>query len=95
MRRPTSVLTEYQSHRNGLLLANNDPRAGMAQLLELIHVEPGRVEPDWSQVPPELAGAAPRVFAFELCRHMVEQLQSASVKKDGTARQRPPRGTGR
>ena len=57
---PASVLTEYRAHGIGLALANNDPRAGMARLLELIHVEPGRVQPEWARVPPELRDAAER-----------------------------------
>lgn len=79
---PASVLTEYRDKGVALSLGNNDPRAGYARLLEMLHVEPGRIPPYWSQVPAELGGA-PRLYVFATCPRLIEQLRSAPVKKDG------------
>ena len=52
------------------------------RLLELIHIEPGRIPAAWSQVPESLGGA-PRLYLFRTCKHAIEQLKSAPVAADG------------
>jgi hypothetical protein len=79
---PASVSTEYREHGLYLGLANNDRTAGYLRLLELLHVEPGRIPPAWSRVRPELGGA-PRLYVFKSCEHLIEQLKSAPVAEDG------------
>jgi hypothetical protein len=51
-------------------------------LLELLHVEPGRIPPPWAQVR-ERAGGAPRLYVFSSCTEIVRQLKSAPVAADG------------
>jgi hypothetical protein len=65
-----------------LRAANNDRPAGYARLLELLHMEPGRIPPRWAQ-PPEGVGGAPRLYVFRTCRRTIEQLKSAPVAVDG------------
>lgn len=81
---PASVLTEYREHGvDWLRLANNDRLAGYSRLLELLHVEPGRIAPRWGRVP-EHAGGSPRLYVFRNCVHTVEQLKSAPIASEGT-----------
>jgi hypothetical protein len=79
---PKSIATEYAEHGVYLRAANNDRPAGYARLLELLHVEPGRIAPRWAQLP-EGVGGAPRLYVFRTCRHTIEQLKSAPVAADG------------
>lgn len=79
---PSSIKTEYADHGIALYPANNDRRAGYARLLELIHVEPGRIPPRWAQVP-ESAGGAPRLYVFSTCKNVIAQLKSAPVATEG------------
>jgi PBSX family phage terminase large subunit len=80
---PASVASEYA--KNGIKLepANNDRVAGYGRLLELLHVEEGRIPPPWSQVR-ENAGGAPRLFVFSTCKELIRQLKSAPVSSDGS-----------
>jgi hypothetical protein len=79
---PASVRTEYADHGIGLAGANNDRAAGYTRLLELIHLEPGRVAPPWASVPPSVGGS-PRLYLFRSCRQLVRQFQSAPVAVEG------------
>jgi phage terminase large subunit len=80
---PASVLTEYREHGvDWLRFANNDRVAGYSRLLELLHVEPGRLAPPWAHVP-ERAGGAPRLYVFRTCANTIEQLKSAPVASEG------------
>jgi phage terminase large subunit len=79
---PASVATEYADYGIGLSLANNDRAAGYLRLCELLHVEPGRIPPDWASAPAALAGA-PRLYLFKTCTHLIAQLKSAPVAEDG------------
>jgi hypothetical protein len=77
------VLTEYHEHAiDHLLMANNDRAAGSARLLELIHLDPKRPFPSWHQKNGE--HGSPRLFMFRNCEHLVAQLQSAPIAKDGS-----------
>jgi phage terminase large subunit len=80
---PASVLTEYREHGvDWLRFANNDRLAGYSRLLELLHVEPGRLAPPWAQVPAHVGGS-PRLFVVRSCVNTIEQLKSAPVASDG------------
>jgi PBSX family phage terminase large subunit len=79
---PASVKTEYAEHGIYLTGGNNDRAAGYARLLELLHVEPGRLAPSWARVP-ETAGGSPRLYVFRSCRNLIGQLQSAPVAVEG------------
>jgi hypothetical protein len=77
-----SVATEYAEHGISLIPANNDRAAGYARLLELLHVEPGRIAPPWASVREGVDGA-PRLYVSSACRQLVQQLKSAPVAVDG------------
>jgi phage terminase large subunit len=77
-----SVATEYSEHGIYLGPANNDRAAGYARLLELLHVEPGRIAPPWAQVRSGIDGA-PRLYVFSSCKQLIRQLRSAPVAVDG------------
>jgi PBSX family phage terminase large subunit len=79
---PASVATEYAEHGVALTRANNDRQAGYLRLLELLHVEPGRIPPPWAQVRDGVNGA-PRLYVFASCRNLIDQLKSAPVAEDG------------
>jgi hypothetical protein len=79
---PASILTEYADYGIGLSLANHDRAAGYLRLLELLHVEEGRVPPGWADVPGDVGGS-PRLFVSPRCRHLVEQLKGAPLEEDG------------
>jgi hypothetical protein len=76
-----SVATEYSEHGISLARANNDRAAGYARLLELLHVEPGRIAPPWAQVRSGVDGA-PRLYLFSSCKQLIRQLKSAPVAVD-------------
>src|SRR6266511_1678569 len=81
--RPATVATElHENGLDGLVRANRDRRGGYVRLLELLHVEPGRIPPAWADVPAQVGGA-PRLYVFETCPNVAEQLKNARVKKDG------------
>jgi PBSX family phage terminase large subunit len=79
---PASVASEYGEHGIRLEPANNDREAGYVRLLELLHVEQGRIPPLWAQVR-QGAGGAPRLFVFSSCTELIRQLKSAPVAADG------------
>jgi PBSX family phage terminase large subunit len=79
---PASVATEYAEHGIKLRPANNSRAAGYLRLLELLHVEPGRVAPPWASIR-QGAGGAPRLYIVDGCRELVRQLKSAPVAVDG------------
>src|SRR5207248_3793291 len=54
---PASVSTEYREHGLHLKAANNNRRAGYLRLLELLHVEPGRIPPPWASIGEGVDGA--------------------------------------
>lgn len=79
---PASIATEYAEHGLHLARANNDRAAGYMRLLELLHVDPARVPPEWASVRDGVEGA-PRLYVFRSCKHLVAQLKSAPVVVDG------------
>jgi PBSX family phage terminase large subunit len=80
---PASVLTEYQENGLHFALGNNNRAAGYARLLELLHIEPGRIPPAWASVPDDVGGA-PRLFVVgSRCPNTVAQTKSAPIATDG------------
>src|SRR6266516_46281 len=79
---PASVATEYAEHGIPLIRGNNDRQAGYVRLLELLHVEPGRIPPPWAQIRKGIEGA-PRLYVFATCKELIRQLKSAPVAVDG------------
>jgi phage terminase large subunit len=79
---PASIATEYAEHGIYLIRANHDRQAGYSRLLELLHVEPGRIAPPWAQVRDGVDGA-PRLYVSSLCREVIRQLKSAPIAVDG------------
>jgi phage terminase large subunit len=77
-----SIATEYSDHGIYLAHANNDRAAGYGRLLELLHVEPGRIPPPWAQVREGVEGA-PRLYVFETCKELIRQLKSAPIAAEG------------
>jgi phage terminase large subunit len=77
-----SVATEYAEHGIYLARANHDRQAGYSRLLELLHVQPGRIPPPWAQIREGVDGA-PRLYAFASCKELVKQIKSAPVAVDG------------
>jgi hypothetical protein len=73
--------TEYGQHGIHLSKANNDRAAGYARLLELLHVEPGRIPPPWAQVR-EGRDGAPRLYVFSTCKELIRQFKSAPIAAD-------------
>jgi hypothetical protein len=50
-------------------------------LVELLHVNPGRIAPPWAQVRAGVHGA-PRLCVFSSCEQLIRQLKSAPVVVD-------------
>jgi hypothetical protein len=79
---PASVFTEYVEHGvDHLVMANNNRAAGYSRLLELIHPDPKRPYPSWHPRTGEYG--SPRLFVFTSCEHLIAQLKSAPIAKDG------------
>lgn len=79
--RAASVATEYRENDVRLVSANNDRAAGHARLLELIR-------PDWERLFPSWHGragerGAPRLFIFDTCTNLIEQIQAAPTEDEG------------
>jgi PBSX family phage terminase large subunit len=79
---PASVATEYADHEIGLTPANNDRKAGYLRLCELLHLDPNRLPPSWATIPAQVRGA-PRLYIFNTCSHLIDQLQSAPIAAEG------------
>jgi hypothetical protein len=77
-----SVATEYGEAGISLVPANNDRAVGYARLLELLHVESGRIAPPWAQVREGIDGA-PRLYVASSCKELIRQFKSAPVAVDG------------
>lgn len=75
---PASAADEFQEHGISLKRANNDRRAGFIRLSELIRVDPERAFPRWHPRAGELG--APRLFVFDRCTSLVEQLKDAPLE---------------
>jgi hypothetical protein len=78
---PASVPTEFSNLGVALQPANNDPRAGLLRLLELVKVDPAHRFPDWH--PLRGQEGAPRFYVNSVrCPQLVEQLMSAPLQPE-------------
>lgn len=83
---PAMLADEFTDHGVSLLPANNDPRAGLIRLRELLACDETHPFPSWHEHAGEMG--APRLyFVRGACRQIVEELQEAPVqpidKRDG------------
>jgi PBSX family phage terminase large subunit len=82
---PASLDVEFREHGVDLLKANNDPRAGLMRIRELLEPDSQHPFPDWHPRRGELG--APRVFFTDACAKLVSELREAPLqpleKRDG------------
>jgi hypothetical protein len=82
---PAMLADEFTDNGIRLQKANNDPRAGMARLRELLKLDPMHVFPPWH--PLRGQPGAPRVFFTPKVQRLVDELRSAPLqpedKRDG------------
>lgn len=83
---PAMLADEFTDHGVSVTPANNDPRAGLIRLRELLATDPAHRFPDWHERRGELG--APRLFFVRgACSRLVEELRSAPLqpidKRDG------------
>jgi hypothetical protein len=80
--RPAMLADEFPEHGVPVLPANNDPRAGLIRVRELLACEPQHRFPDWH--PRRGEGGAPRLFFVEpRTRELVRELQDAPLEALG------------
>jgi hypothetical protein len=83
---PAMLADEFTDNGVAVTPANNDPRAGLIRLRELLRVDPAHPFPSWHERAGQMG--APRIF-FDAARTapLVEELQSAPLqpvdKRDG------------
>lgn len=75
---PAMLTDEFTD--NGIVLskANNDPRAGLARLRELLKLDPTHPFPSWHPLAGELG--APRIFFTRACSELVDELRAAPLQ---------------
>lgn len=83
---PAMLADEFSEHGVPLVPANNDPRAGLIRVREMLTLDPQHSFPSWHAKAGQLG--APRIFFVrDRCARLVEELQSAPVqpkdRKDG------------
>lgn len=82
---PATLATEFADHGISLSPANNDPRAGMARIRELLYCDPEHLFPPWH--PRAGEPGSPRMFFTPAVEAMVSELRSAPLqpldKRDG------------
>lgn len=82
---PQSLANEFADNGIQLEKANNDPRAGMMRIQELLELDPEHPFPSWHPRAGELG--APRIFFTEHVAELVAELRSAPKqpldKRDG------------
>jgi len=83
---PVMLAHEFTQAGVGLSPANNDPRAGMIRVRELLHLDKDHLFPPWH---PTKAGqpGAPRMFFTDRVSRLVDEIRSAPLqpleKRDG------------
>ena len=77
-----SIEFEFQQNGFSFVHANNNRRAGYMRVSELLHPEDGRPAPIWASHLLK-QGPTPRLFIFNSCTHLVDQLKSAPLKSEG------------
>jgi hypothetical protein len=79
---PAMLADEFSDHGVPLVPANNDPRAGLVRLRELLELDPAHPFPSWHARAGELG--APRVFFVrDRCARLVEELRAAPLQPMG------------
>jgi hypothetical protein len=79
--RPAMLADEFSDAGVPVSPANNDPRAGLMRLRELLRCDPLHSFPDWHGRRGEKG--APRVFFDRRCAALVEELQTAPLQAVG------------
>jgi hypothetical protein len=76
---PAMLADEFTDHGVQLTPANNDPRAGLIRLRELLEPDPAHPFPSWHPRAGQLG--APRVFFHRArCERLVDELRSARLQ---------------
>lgn len=76
---PAMLSDEFRDNGVPLVKANNDPRAGLTRLRELLKPDPAHVFPAWH--PRAGEPESPRMFIVERsCRALVEELRAAPLQ---------------
>ena len=79
---PAMLADEFTDHGVLLQPANNDPRAGLIRLRELLTCDPNHSFPEWNERRGEKG--APRVFFVrDACAALVEELRAAPLQPIG------------
>lgn len=82
---PQTLADEFAEHGVPIVKANNDPRAGMMRIQELLKLDPDHPYPSWH--PRAGEKGAPRIFFTPQVQQLVDELSSAPKqpldKRDG------------
>lgn len=78
---PATVATEFNDHGIRLSPGNRDRVAGYVRVAQLARPDVERRFPDWHPAAGEFG--SPRLFIFERCEHLIEQLQAAPLEELG------------
>lgn len=76
--KPAVVNDEFQDLGIQLTKANNDRRAGFVRIGEMVRLDQ-HAPPVWATHLPAGIGA-PRLFIFDHCKHLIEQMQDAPLE---------------
>ena len=75
---PAMLTDEFSDNGIVLTAANNDPRAGLARLRELLKLDPTHPFPAWHPLAGEMG--SPRVFFTRACQDLVDELRAAPLQ---------------
>jgi hypothetical protein len=78
---PAVVADEFSDLGFHLTRANNDRRAGYVRISELLRLDEGHPAPVWA-TQLRNSTAAPRLYVFDHCKHLIEQLLEAPLEED-------------
>lgn len=79
---PAMLADEFSDSGIPVIPANNDPRAGLIRVRELLVADPNHPFPSWHERAGEMG--APRVFFNrQTCGPMIEELRAAPLQPDG------------
>ena len=84
--RGETVHSEFSSNGIFLVAANNDRRAGLAKIADMLRPDPSRPFPDWHPLTLQEGGVvmgSPRLFVTENCVNLIEQLKYAPLDPEG------------
>ena len=77
-----TVHSEFASNGVYLVPANNDRRAGLSRMAEMLRPDPSRAFPEWHPLTLERGGVvmgSPRLFITENCANLIEQIKYAPL----------------